>query len=424
MSHSGSRTSSKARNKHKKRSHGGSSSISQKSRQKFPGSLALNNKIVCKASHSKKWRKATIIHCRPLPNLDRLPSLSQDYEYYVHFTGYDRRLDCWVARDNIIENETEVPEGDHIDSEPSLSSDEEHDNLDQEYLREHEENTKLKTIEKVQIGPHLLDTWYFSPYPRDVQNVDLLYICERCLNFFRTELEMNVHSKYCTVTHPPGNEIYREGDISLFELDGSFSKIFCENLCFISKLFLDHKTLRNPVSLFLFYVLCEIKPKGFIPAGYFSKEKYSKNNLSCICTWPQHQRKGYGKQLIHLSYLLSKQEGKRGTPERPLSDLGRASYLSYWTSQILDVVKHKSDATISEIADITCIETKDIIRALNYSKLLVWYKGIPFLCLLPELVEHLETKLAKSSKKPDGNFLHWEPYDAYLAPSEFCPSGS
>lgn len=57
--------------------------------------------------------------------------------------------------------------------------------MDAEYLREHENNTKLKTILKIKLGKHLVDTWYFSPYPKDYQNLDVLYICEFCLNFFR-----------------------------------------------------------------------------------------------------------------------------------------------------------------------------------------------------------------------------------------------
>lgn len=75
---------------------------------------------------------------------------------------------------------------------------------------------------------------------------------------------------------------------AVFEVDGLKERIYCQNLCYIAKLFLDHKTLYFDVDPFLFYVLCEVDDRGFHPVGYFSKEKYSDvgYNLACILTFP------------------------------------------------------------------------------------------------------------------------------------------
>lgn len=43
---------------------------------------------------------------------------------------------------------------------------------------------------------------------------------------------------------------------------------------------------------------------------------------------------GYGKFLISFAYSLSHLEGRPGTAERPLSDLGAVSFRSYWTRQV------------------------------------------------------------------------------------------
>lgn len=105
----------------------------------------------------------------------------------------------------------------------------------------------------------------------------------------------------------------------MFEIDGFEERMYCQNLCYIAKLFLDHKTLYFDVDPFLFYVLCEVDDRGFHPVGYYSKEKYSDVgfNLACILTFPCHQRKGYGRFLIDFSYELSKKEEKVGSPEKP-----------------------------------------------------------------------------------------------------------
>ena len=48
----------------------------------------------------------------------------------------------------------------------------------QKSLLEHEEITKVKNIASVQFGQHLMECWYFSPFPKEVYPdgpVDCLY---------------------------------------------------------------------------------------------------------------------------------------------------------------------------------------------------------------------------------------------------------
>ena len=118
------------------------------------------------------------------------------------------------------------------------------------------------------------------------------------------------HSIKCEMNNPPGDEIYRCERISIFEVNSSKERIYCENLCLLSKLFLDHKNLFYETESFLFYILTEYVDDAYHFVGYFSKEKESVNgyNLNCIFVFPFYQRKGYGIafSLIHrqVSYLF------------------------------------------------------------------------------------------------------------------------
>jgi histone acetyltransferase MYST1 len=149
--------------------------------------------------------------------------------------------------------------------------------MDEESLLEHEAVTKVKNIKYVKMGRYIMECWYFSPFPKEYYPsgyTECLYFCEFTFRFFRTSEELQRYQRKPGLPrHPPGNEIYRDNEVSMFELDGAVEKIYCQNLCYFAKLFLDHKTLYWDVDPFLFYVLCTRDDRGFHPVGYFSKEK-------------------------------------------------------------------------------------------------------------------------------------------------------
>ncbi|CAI9113598.1 OLC1v1014231C4 [Oldenlandia corymbosa var. corymbosa] len=176
--------------------------------------------------------------------------------------------------------------------------------------------------------------------------------------FIVTSLKMTCHQRRkIDETHVEGHEELDAASLREHEeftkVGGKKNKVYGQNLCYLAKLFLDHKMLYYDVDLFLFYVLCECDDRGCHMVGYFSKEKHSEEsyNLACILTLSPYQRKGYGKFLIAFSYELSKKENKVGTPERPLSDLGLLSYRGYWTRVLLDILKkHKGNISIKELS--------------------------------------------------------------------------
>jgi len=215
----------------------------------------------------------------------------------------------------------------------------------------------------------------------------------------------------CDLRHPPGNEIYRDGELSMFEVDGHKNKIYCQNLCLLAKLFLDHKTLYYDVEPFLFYILTECDDKGCHIVGYFSKEKNSAedHNLACILTLPPSQRKGYGKFLIAFSYELSKIEGKVGTPERPLSDLGLLSYRSYWTDILFGILQEHKKISIKDLSNMTSITNDDIINTLQHLGALRYFKGQYLISIPDRLLEEYNKKNKGPSRKVEPKLLHWTP---------------
>uniref|UniRef100_A0A668A371 Histone acetyltransferase n=1 Tax=Myripristis murdjan TaxID=586833 RepID=A0A668A371_9TELE len=271
-------------------------------------------------------------------------------------------------------------------------------------------------IKTILFGRYELDTWYHSPYPEEYARLGRLYVCEFCLKYMKSQTILRRHMAKCVWKHPPGDEVYRKGAISVFEVDGKKNKIYCQNLCLLAKLFLDHKTLYYDVEPFLFYVMTEADNTGCHLVGYFSKEKNSflNYNVSCILTMPQYMRQGFGKMLIDFSYLLSKVEEKVGSPERPLSDLGLISYRSYWKEVLLRYMYNfqGKEISIKEISQETAVNPVDIVSTLQSLQMLKYWKGKHLVLKRQDLIDEWkakETKRGNNNKTIDPTSLKWTP---------------
>ncbi|GBE80674.1 Histone acetyltransferase ESA1 [Sparassis crispa] len=275
------------------------------------------------------------------------------------------------------------------------------------------EIARVKNLNRLQIGRHEVESWYFSPYPQEYAHLPVLYICEFCLSYFASPFMLSRHRKRCNLLHPPGNEIYRYEDISVFELDGKRQLTWCRNLSLLSKCFLDHKTLYYDVTPFLYYVMCHRDSSGCHIIGYFSKEKESADNynVACILTLPQHQRHGYGKLLMEFSYELSKKEGKLGSPEKPLSDLGLLSYRAFWAETIIELLLNTNDdISIDEIAQKTSITHADVMNTCTTLQLFKHYKGQHVISIPEAVQERYKKGIAKRKRRIHADQLTaWKP---------------
>jgi histone acetyltransferase HTATIP len=112
-------------------------------------------------------------------------------------------------------------------------------------------------------------------------------------------------------------------------------------------------------------------------------------------TLPQYQRKGFGSLLFAFSYELSKKEGKLGSPEKPLSDLGLLGYRAYWQETLVALLMDsglttsnaapdlsvdptpRSEISVEELGARTAMTTADVLHTLQNLNMLryVWSEG-------------------------------------------------
>ncbi|KAK5193805.1 SAS complex subunit [Exophiala xenobiotica] len=252
-----------------------------------------------------------------------------------------------------------------------------------------------------------------------------LYVCPCCFRYTPDDHAYAQHLQVHRTRREQGLEtqpvpesalkVYEWEGHAIWEIDGEREKSYCQNLSLFGKLFLEQKSVFFDTGGFKYYALTYTKPPAVGPVpkgrgrkrsssvfeddtlyqtqvlGFFSKENLSwdANNLACILVFPPFQHRQLGQLLMAVSYKLSGWEwegGVIGGPEKPLSAMGRKSYLRFWSERIArffmgqsadaDAKKvfhrkkrtihpRKEEMTVREIGERTGMLGEDVVAALN-----------------------------------------------------------
>ncbi|CAM9207902.1 unnamed protein product, partial [Lampetra fluviatilis] len=199
------------------------------------------------------WHSAEVIQ-------KRVNEQEERDEFYVHYVGFNRRLDEWVGKDRLALTQTlkeaaqqksaggggtggtggtggerhpgerSEPAGERKITRNQKRKHDEINHVQKTYAemdpttaaleKEHEAITKVKYVDKIQVGRYEIDAWYFSPFPDEYGKQPRLWVCEFCLKYMKLETSYRMHLTQCQWRQPPGKEIYRKLNISVYEVDG------------------------------------------------------------------------------------------------------------------------------------------------------------------------------------------------------------
>lgn len=116
--------------------------------------------------------------------------------------------------------------------------------------------------------------------------------------------------------------------------------------------------------------------------------------------------------MISFAYQLSRLEGRPGTAERPLSDLGAVSFRSYWQRAVLDCLRQhpRGDVSVQDISEATMMTPQDVTDTLKQLGLLQYWKGTHYINASAKLVDEYWRQVAtQRSLEVDPRHLHWQP---------------
>ena len=123
----------------------------------------------------------------------------EEWEYYVHYLKFNRRMDEWASLEQLDLKTVDTGDVEVIGPDGKKKKrggggagadehDEEHAEFDPHALREHEEFTKVKNVERIELGRWEMETWYFSPLPPEFNDCKKLYFAEFDLTVRRLDI--------------------------------------------------------------------------------------------------------------------------------------------------------------------------------------------------------------------------------------------
>ena len=112
--------------------------------------------------------------------------------------------------------------------------------------------------------------------------------------------------------------------------------------------------------------------------------------------------------LISISYELTKLEKTTGSPEKPLSDLGKISYRSYWAYVIGKCFIANQDITMQDIQNMTGIKYDDVLSTLHSMNLLKSWKGQYVISIKQEFLDQQNIQ-SRRIRLCNPDCLTWEP---------------
>ncbi|KAJ9582173.1 hypothetical protein L9F63_003515, partial [Diploptera punctata] len=127
---------------------------------------------------------------------------------------------------------------------------------------------------------------------------------------------------------------------------------------------------------------------------------------------------------LDSGYLLTRVEGKVGSPEKPLSDLGLISYRSYWKDVLLEYLCNfgGKELSVKDISQEMAINSYDIVSTLQALGMMKYWKGKHIILKKQDVIDEYVERMKKRGtmyKEIDPEFLKWTPF---VAPATTGPT--